>query len=613
MAKQPKIETGIFKEVANAVESYYKDIEIIDGLMFNQAKTIRMIEFYSNSKYLNGQKDELDRIKPFMNIVNGVCDVENAAKDIDTKDFSITSDSGANYILAFLASKDIYEWMKEANFGKTLNDMRDTHTRYGSLLVKKCIYKDKGEKRTLKIEVPEWKNTITNQNNIAEGLIIEIHFMPAWKIMSKTAWKKTRQVVSKAMKQGYGKDIRVCEVSGYMPKAVYKEVAGEEITDKDQYTYSYQKYFLASGTEDEIVQGKLAGELTPMYWEDDAEVDYKYLARKRKSGRDFGVGVVEEGEEAQVQTNDAVLKQSRAMEYTSKVVGQSSSKKLKGRNLFNETVDGEILEVEPNGGDIKPLVLLPSGGLTQYTTLINQWYTQFQRATSAFDSQRGEQQGDVTFRGQALSAQQSGSVFQDLQEEMGVFYTEIMNDWVMPFLATELNNEHILAHDFTVEELKWMDENYAINQSNMILKEKILNGEIVTPQMQEDLINEHKDKIKRTQSSRFVKILKDEYKKLKTKVTVNITGEQKNRATTLESLNNIITLLQANPNATRDPFLMQLTSKIIELSGAGISPVALLSSIQESAKLQQESPISGEATKAIPFSLGAKAKDAITA
>ncbi len=49
-----------------------------------------------------------------------MCDVENAAKDIDTKDISVTSDDGEHYTESFLMSKDIYEWMKEVNFAKTL-------------------------------------------------------------------------------------------------------------------------------------------------------------------------------------------------------------------------------------------------------------------------------------------------------------------------------------------------------------------------------------------------------------------------------------------------------------------------------------------------------------
>jgi len=591
----------ILSETVAIIENYQKPINILAGLPFKEADMIRTIEFYSNSRYLGGQTDEQDRPKPFYNIVNGFCDVENAAVDIDTKDISVTSDTASNYTLSFLVTKDIYQWMKAANFGKTLNDMRDTHTRYGSLLVKKCIYTDEDGKKQLKIEIPEWKNVISSQTNKLDNPIIEMHFMSPSKLLKKKdVWQNTKQVVEDAVKAGAGKEIKVYEVRGEFPVSYYKNIVNEqtsnpdkkeEILDGDDTTFTYQLYYFSGGVESNIdANGKFTGTLTPMYWENNTEQVYKYKARKPKSGRAFGVGVIEEGEEAQVQTNNAVLKQTRAMEYTSKVVGQSASKKLKGRNLLNEVEDGQILEHDDNK-PITALQLMPSGGLNQYGTLINQWYLQFQRVTSAFDSQRGEQQGDITYRGQALAVTQSSTVFQDIQEELGIFYGEIFNDWILPFLASQLNTEHVLSHDFTVEELQWMDNNFAVNETNKILIDKILNGDVVTKELQDKITQTHLDVIKKTQATRFIDILKDQYKNLKPKVTINITGEQRNKAATLESLNNIITLLSANPNATRDPFLMQLTTKILEISGAGISPVSLLSSIQESAKQQKENPV----------------------
>jgi len=593
----------ISSELILNIENYQQPIQILNGLDFKEKDKIRMIEFYSNSRYLGGQNDEKGRPKPFMNIVNGICDVENAAVDIDTKDITVTADNQQNYVLSFLLSKDLYQWMKDANFGETLNEMRDTHTRYGSLLVKKCIYTDEKGKKHLKIDVPEWKNVVSSQTDKENSPIVELHYMSPSKLLKQTEWSNVKDEAQKAMKAGGGKQIQVYEIHGDFPVSYYKEakneLAGEadekeEITDDDETTFTHQLYYFSGGVDSNLnSDGKWSGALTLMYAENNTDKVYKHKARKKKAGRSWGVGVLEEGEEAQVQTNNAVLKQSRAMEYTSKVIGQTASKKLKGRNLLNEVEDGQILEHDENK-PIEALQLMPSGGLGQYSTLINQWYLQFQRATSAFDSQRGEQQSDIPYRGQALAVNQSGSVFNDTQESLGIFYAEIINDWVLPFLSAQLNKEHILAHDFSVEELQWMDKNFAIHESNKKIIEKILNGEEVTPEMQQAWTQENLSMIKKTQSTRFIQILKDQYKDLKPKVTVNITGEQRNKAATLETLNNIITLLTANPNATKDPFLMQLTTRIIELSGAGISPVSLLASIQESAKQQMAIP---EATK----------------
>lgn len=573
-------------ELQNVKSSYAKIIDLVSGLPFSQKDKIRTIEFYNNSKYLNSQKDELGREKPFFQVLNAICDVENTAKDLDTKDINVTSDDGNHYLESWLLSKDIQVWMKEVNFAKTLNDMRDIHTRYGSLLVKKVEKKDEDGEKQLYLEMPEWKNTMTDQINIAQGAIVEIHWMTPVGISKMTEWDKTaiKKILEKC--KGVNKRIPVYEILGEFSKAVFKDCSGEKYTSKDERIFSYQLYYIAGNPAEngniDMIDGCI-----PLYWEDDTERVYKYLARKPKAGRAFGVGVMEEGEEAQVWTNDAVLKQHRAMEYTTKVVGQSASKKLKGRNLLTETDDGTILEHE-DGKPITNLNLLPSGGLQQYENLINQWYGQLEKTTSAYSAQRGDTPPSGTpFRLQATVLQQSSSVFKTLQQELGIFITEIFEDWVMPYLATKLTREHILAYEFSPEELKDIDKNFSTREANTKAVDAILSDKIVTQEEYDAWLETADTFIKGTKGQRFIKIPKDFYKNLKAKVTVNITGEQRNKAATLESLNNLlITLL--NPAMANNPLAELIVGKIAELSGAGISPVQITSAINDKNKMMQQ-------------------------
>lgn len=577
----------INKELEHIKTNYDKTIDLVVGLPFSQKRQIRNIEFYSNSRYVNGQKDELGREKPFFNILNAICDTENTAKDLDTKDISITSDDGNHYLESWLLSKDIQVWMKEADFDKTLNDMRDMHTRYGSLLVKKCMEYDRDGKKILTLELPEWKNTLTDQVDIIQGAIVETHWMTANEISKKTEWSNLDLILEKLKGKGASKRIPIYEIRGEFSRATFKDCNGDKISTKDFKEFSYQLYYIA-GNPVESGQPNFIEGLIPVYWEDDTERIYKYLARKPKAGRSFGVGVMEEGEEAQVWTNDTVLKQARAMEYTTKVIGQSSSKKLKGRNLLVETDDGTILETEDNK-PITTLNLLPSGGLQQYNNLITQWYDQLQKTTSAYSAQRGETPPSGTpFRLQATMLQQSSSVFKSLQQEMGIFITEIFEDWIMPYLATKLTKEHILAYDFSPQELKEIDKKFSIKMANEKAKEKILNGDMVSGEEYQSYMDGYDQFIKETKSQRFIEISKNFYKDLDAKVTVNITGEQRNKAATLESLNNILITVAKNPEITQDPVLSQVLTKIIELSGAGISPVSISSAISEKNKIQEK-------------------------
>lgn len=591
--------------------NYEKTIDLVSGLKFSQRERVRTIEFYNNSKYLNGQKDELGREKPFFQILNAICDVENSAKDIDTKDIQITSDDANHYLESWLLSKDIYVWMKETNFARTLNDMRDMHTRYGSLLVKK-VMKDK----ELALELPEWKNTLTDQVNIIQGAIVETHWMTANEISKMTEWRDVDLVLEKLKGKGSSKRIPIFEIRGEFSKATYKDAMGEKYKDKDEKEYSYQLYYVA-GTPTDSGKENFVDGCVMLYCEDDTEKVYKYLARKPKAGRSFGVGVMEEGEEAQVWTNDAVLKQARAMEYTTKVVGQSASKKLKGRNLLTETDDGTILEHE-DGKPIEALNLLPSGGLNQYGLLITQWYDQLEKTTSAYAAQRGETPPSGTpFRLQATVLQQSNSVFKTLQQEFGIFITEIIEDWVMPYLSSKLNQEHILAYDFSPEELKEIDNKFTAKEANQRAIEEILAGKMVTQEQYDGWIENYDEFIKQTKAQRFIQIPKGFYKNLKAKVTVNITGEQRNKAATLESLNNILITYASNPNLSQDPVASQLLTRIIELSGAGISPINITSAINEKAKKDAETMEQNQMmqtnTKPIPSPMSLTAKQPQTA
>lgn len=578
----------ITQELENIKINYSKTIDLVDGLPFSQKNQIRTIEFYSNSKYLNGQKDELGREKPFMQILNAICDVENTAKDLDTKDIKVDSDDGNHYMESFMLSKDIQVWMKEADFAKTLNDMRDTHTRYGSLLVKKVREKDEASgDKILKLELPEWKNTITDQVNITQGAIVETHWMTAVELNKMTEWKNKNKVMESLKNSGSSKRVPVYEIRGEFSQATFKDANEDKYSTKDEKTFSYQLYYIAGQPAESGKIENFEG-YTVLYSEDDTERVYKYLARKPRAGRAFGVGVFEEGEEAQVWTNDAILKQYRAMEYTTKVVAQSASKKLKGRNLLTETDDGTILEHEENK-PITAINLLPSGGLQQYGLLIQQWYAQLEKTTSAYSAQRGDTPPSGTpFRLQATVLQQSSSVFKTLQEEMGIFITEIFEDWVMPYLRTKLNKEHILSFDFSPEELKEIDKNFSTRQANNQTVEMILSGKLVTQEEFDAWINGADEFIKQTKGKRFIDIPKNFYKNLKAKVTINVTGEQRNKAATLESLTNILMTVGSNPVLTQDPVLSQVLMKILELSGAGISPINVSSAISEKNKQQEQ-------------------------
>lgn len=580
----------IIGEVNEIISSYdTQSIEILQGLNFHQSQLLRMIEYYSNSKYLLGQVDELGKEKPFQNIGNAICDVENAAVDIDTKDLVVTAELPQDYPRSFMLQIELKEWMKEANFGVTLNEMRDTRTRYGGVVVKKCI-EEKNGKKELEIEVCEWKNLVTDPLDIENGVIIEKHYMsPAELSKKRGVWDNVEEAIKLATKtrkqknstniKATNKKVPIFEVRGEFSQFFFKQANGEATTDEDNFDYTYQFY---------IIAGEEGGDQVLLYSEDNADKVYKYLARKKKSGRALGMGVIEENEQSQVWINDAVQKQQRAIEYTSKVIGQSASRSLKGRNMLTEVDNGQILEID-DGKPITPLQLAPSGGMGEFQNLINQWYVNAEKTSSAYASQRGEAPPSGTpYRLQASILNQSSSVFDAIREEFGLFVGELFDEWILPFLGSRLNKEHILSHEFSADELKALDTAYSTHQANQKVIEMILGGKLVSQEEYDSAVQGTLDLVRTTKSHRFFDIPKNYYKDLSAKVGIDPTGEQRNKAAALESLQNVLMSASSNPALLQDPVMSQIFMKIVELSGAGISPISLVSGIQEQGKQQQE-------------------------
>ena len=541
------------------IESDYQNgtIQITDGLVFSQNEMIRLVEFYSNSKFLNGGKDSKGRDKPFYNIVNSMVDTAVVATDIDTKDIRVEADNEGSYDKSFLFNHEIYNWMKESNFAKTLNEIGETRSRYGGVIVKKC--KEKGEEMKAKVVV--WKNLITDQVDILNGIIIEKHYMTPNELREKSdVWNNIDEAIGLYGKKGYTRAderIEIWEVHGKLPEDYLSDDA--ECSEANKYSQQVHFYCVKGAKSEHL------------YWADEKELPYKYLAWKEVSGRALGRGVVEEGEEAQVWTNDAVQKKQSAMELSGKIILKTNSKKI-GNNVMTDMDNGHIVVLE-DGKDLNTVNLI-NGALPQFTETVQEWWSQYERVTSSYDAVRGETPpSGQPYRLQALVSQTGSSHFDYRREEEGIFLKELFYDWVFPEIKKKLTKKHILASDFTPEELMKIDESFATHKANRFILDSFLSGKPAT--IQDFLVAkvQYMQFIGKDGKRRFLDIPDGYYDDMKAKLTINITGEQKNKQVVMETLSNILQTVAANPAILQDNNLMTIFNKILEMSG--VSPLSL--------------------------------------
>jgi len=575
------LEYKISEEIKR-IESDYETgyINIMDGLTFSQWRVLRMCEFYANSQYLgsntndywgrNNNKDELGRDAPFYNIVNFRVTLAKTATDLDIKDIDITSDDPLHYVKSMLLRKEAFEWMKEKDFSSFLNKMGYTRAKYGGVVVKKTE-----EKGDLKLEVVQWKNLITDQVEIIDNPIIEKHFMTYSALLKKRGvWENVEEVLKenkdkkKASKYGVkeiSNRILVYEVTGEFPREYLLNAKDENANEDDEYEYTLQRYFIAD----------VYGKSFILFADDLKESPYDYLPWETMEGRGLGRGVIEDSEEAQVWTNDAVKNEKNAMDLAGKVVLATTSKKL-GNNIL-EVDNGKMFELE-DGKDIKVLNLTPAA-LGQFQNQVQKWNEQASGATSSHDALTGEQPPSGTPYSQtALLNQVASKPFDYRREEAGIFISRLFTKWVIPHLVKKLKKSHTLATDFDEMELEMIDKDFKTSRANQKVIDNALNKHF-TSQEEYDALIEIEEL---TGSKRFLDMPDNYFDGVETKVTVDPTGETKNKYAVLQSLSTLMAdvIRSYNPNTGTfgvfdNPQLSKIFSIILELSGAGVSPASL--------------------------------------
>jgi hypothetical protein len=198
--------------------------------------------------------------------------VATRATDMDTKDIQVQSEKPGAGTEAFLLSLKNRNWMEQSRFGVFLNKFSHTRTKYGGVLVKKT--EKNGE---LTLDVMQWRNMITDQVDIANGVKIERHYYtPAeLKEMAGAGWNNIDDAIAMAKNSQEaiaanspstknrtpGSYIEVFEVHGvlpdcYLPNEKDDEQAGENQqgseakAGEDKETYSRQMHIVVLAESD---------------------------------------------------------------------------------------------------------------------------------------------------------------------------------------------------------------------------------------------------------------------------------------------------------------------------------------------------------------------------
>lgn len=570
----------LLSEVQRIQSTYDSPINIVDGLSHSQKDVLKRIEYYSNSRYLSGNETDFGD-KPFYNINKFRVNVAVRATDIDTKDIQVEAEEPQYFITSMILGKEVQNWMKDVNFAETLNEMTEVRPKYGGLLLKK-----REEKDNLYLDAVEWRNVITDQADIENGAIIEKHYMSVIDLWKKRGawdgleenWQEVIDLRNRADQdttEATEDKIPVLEVEAELPETCINE-------DGDPEKYTLQLHYIAGDEE---------GYQYVLYSEEIKETRYKYLSWHKIPGRGLGVGVVEDGFEAQTWVNDTIIKQKEINELASRVIYQTDDDTVEN-NILTDLDNGSIIKLN-QGTQFGQVNTLPNS-IPALNEFINLWNQQYERVSSTFNAITGETMPSGTpFRQAAILNQEATSLFDYKREQMGIFLTEVFTDWVIPYLLKKVNREHILSETYTDEERKLIDREFTKYNSAKWAKEKALSGKVVSTEEFEEARQTYETIIQEGKDKRFVKVPDGYFKDIKYKVNVITTGEQKNKAVTFESLNNILVTVASNPQILQNDGLYRIFARIVELAGIGISPEELRDSIQDQPEQSPEQQVQG--------------------
>ena len=167
----------ISQRVADIVaDSATNTLELVEGrdnfppITFNQRETLRKINFYINNKYT-----EMDNDVIFWNISNPRITHFTKLISPDTKDFYPYGIGQHNFLQAWALRKRVTKWFQDEEFYKTLNDISEGLSTYGSTVWKK--YKEDGQMclKEVRLDNLHFDQAVENIED-ADG-IVELHHL----------------------------------------------------------------------------------------------------------------------------------------------------------------------------------------------------------------------------------------------------------------------------------------------------------------------------------------------------------------------------------------------------------------------------------------------------
>jgi len=547
----------MLKQINQEIQDFQsKQIHIVPGLSFNQYDTINQIYFYHNSQYISGAIDDEGEKKYFYNINRNPCKVFSKAIDFDTKNIRLLTAGGQDGSKTWFMERDLKYWMRDKQFGKTLNRLFKELPVYGTVVLKVVDGTP---------EFVDLRNFIVEQtadNLQLANYVTEIHkytptdFREAAKGMN---WKQSDidEVISLYYDMDDTSHIRLYERYG-------------DVKDENTGEHTYRRTFWADVGVDEYNQmGDLISnhpgvELGSDEWTE--RLPYWEFHADKTPGRWLGIGVVEELFEPQIAQNQNTNLQNKSSFWAALRIFQTRDGAV-NRNLMTDVRNGEIMNVE---SEITP-INMDDRNLAFFNQQDQKWMRNRDELTFSYDVVQGERLPAGTPLGSAqLASAQTLSYFEQIQESVAMDVKEMLYEAIIPYFQKSNTSEHTIR-------LVGKDLADYIDMH----KKDLVNKEIIRQAIKGNFVDAEGKKVieigvmaEAKQNKEFqLTIPKDFYKNVKYDVDIDITGESIDTRVRNATLFAALQAITTDPTVTQDPVKKGILSMMLE--DGGVNPAEI--------------------------------------
>lgn len=602
----------IHETVRDAEHNYlHGTTKMSEFVEWSMHDTIERVDAYLNSKHTTGDKDSLNRDKPFFNIVTAAVNIWYRATDLDRKNIRIMPDKRANTALAFIASVHLQNWMKKSRFGTFLNEWGRTLARYGSAVVK-FVEKD-GELTAM--EVP-WNRFIADPVQFDAIPRIEKFYLTPAQLRKNPMYDQEvvdsliSAVSARKTLEGHQKDnrddfIELYEVHGELDSRLLRDDLNLVAEDEKDATYRQQMHVVS------YVQGTDGGfsDFT-LYKGKEKKDPYMITHLIEEPGRTLSIGAVEYLFDAQWMANHSVKQMKDTLDLASKLIFQTSDSAFVGRNVLNAIETGDIMIHKPN----EPLTRIANDkpDIAAMMNFRQMWETLGQGLTATPDAMRGDTPPSGTpYSTTALLTQQSNSLFEIMTENKGLAIEDMMREFVLPYLKTKMDTKDEIVATLEAEHIAELDAMYLpaeaarrYNAKTFDAMERALtsDGDMaeIKPFDPATAQNEVRQEMGSQGNKRSFapdeigqKTWADAMKDFEWTATVEVTNENTDKQAVLATLSAVLQTVASNPAVLQDPNARMIMGAILTETGR-ISPIQL-SSAASSPQPQPVQPPGGDA------------------